>query len=178
MAPLVAGLLANGLNLLANAALAKGKEWVEEKTGVKIDETKPIDPETAAKLKIAEMEHEEELLRIRQDDNKLDAYIQEMFLKDRQDARHRDVEIIKVTGKNMRGDILAYASIGALILCIFLLFVADVPRGSRDLLLVTLGALVAIVKDVYGFEFGSSKNSERNAQAVTDMLKNGNGAGR
>jgi hypothetical protein len=67
---------------------------------------------------------------------------------------------------------LAYGALGALILCILALFAFDVPPQSRDLLLVTLGALVAIVKDVFGFEFGSSKGSERNAQAVSDMLKN------
>jgi hypothetical protein len=33
--------------------------------------------------------------------------------------------------------------------------------------------LVAIVKDVFSFEFGSSKGAERNSQAVSDMLKNG-----
>ena len=75
--------------------------------------------------------------------------------------------------KNWRGDILAFGALGALVVCIVALFVADVPPQSRDLLLVTLGALVAIVKDVYGFEFGSSKDSQRNAQAVSDMLKNG-----
>lgn len=178
MAPLIAGLLGQGLNLLANAALAKGKEFVEEKTGIKLDDVaagKPMSQEIAAQLKIKEMEHEEELLKIRQEDNKLDAYIQEMFLKDRQDARSRDVEYVKAGRNNTRGDVLAYSAIGSLILCIFLLFVAKVPPESRDLLLVTLGALVAIVKDVFGFEFGSSKGSERNAQAVSDMLKNGAG---
>jgi hypothetical protein len=54
---------------------------------------------------------------------------------------------------------------GALCSCILLLFVFKVPQESRDLLLVVLGALVAIVKDVFGFEFGSSKDSQRNAQA-------------
>lgn len=175
MAPLIVGLLGQGLNLLANAALAKGKEWVEDKTGVKIPDGN-IPPEIAAQLKIKEMEHEEELLRIRQEDNKLDAEIRKMYLADVQSARARDVEYIKSGRNNTRGDILAYSAIGALILCIFLLFVAKVPQESRDLLLVTLGALVAIVKDVFGFEFGSSKGSERNAQAVSDMLRNGPGS--
>ena len=74
--------------------------------------------------------------------------------------------------RNTRGDILAYSAIGSLGACIILLFALEPAPQSRDLLLVTLGALVAIVKDVFGFEFGSSKGSERNAQAVSDALKN------
>ena len=35
---LIAPLLAQGLGLISNAVLAKGKEWVEEKTGVKLDQ--------------------------------------------------------------------------------------------------------------------------------------------
>lgn len=70
MAPFIAALLKGGLSLIANAALAKGKEYVEEKTGV------TLGPEMSAadllKLKQFELEHEEELLRLRHEDNKLD----------------------------------------------------------------------------------------------------------
>lgn len=41
-----AALLKIGAPLLANAALAKGKEWVEEKTGVKLD-SPDLTPEAA-----------------------------------------------------------------------------------------------------------------------------------
>ena len=128
------------------------------------------DPAQAAQAaeKLAEMKQSGELQRLVADND-----LTKAFLVDTQSARARDVSIIQARGKNWRGDILAFAAVGALILCIIALFVADVPTQSRDLLLVTLGALVAIVKDVYGFEFGSSKDSQRNAQTVSDMLKNG-----
>ena len=38
MAPLIAALLQNGLGLLGIAVLAKGKEWVEEKTGLDLEQ--------------------------------------------------------------------------------------------------------------------------------------------
>lgn len=96
------------------------------------------------------------------------------FLADRQSARERDIKIITVKGKNQRGDFLAYMAIAALILCIVLLFIWEPPAQSRDLLLVVLGALVTIVKDVFSFEFGSSKNSERNMQTLSNYVaKNG-----
>jgi hypothetical protein len=49
-------LLGNGLNLVANAVMAKGKDYVEKKLGV---ELKPdMSSEDIARIKIAEMEHE------------------------------------------------------------------------------------------------------------------------
>lgn len=67
---ILAPLLANGLNLVANAVMAKGKDYVEKKLGV---ELKPdMSPEDLARVQIAQMEHEEELLRIRMEEKKLD----------------------------------------------------------------------------------------------------------
>jgi len=67
---ILAPLLANGLSLVANAVMAKGKDYVEKKLGV---ELKPdMSPEDLARVQIAQMEHEEELLRIRMEEKKLD----------------------------------------------------------------------------------------------------------
>lgn len=66
---LLAPLLSQGLGLLSNAVMAKGKEWVEEKTGVKLDQ--PMSAEDTLKLRQYEMDHEEELLRLRIDEKKL-----------------------------------------------------------------------------------------------------------
>jgi hypothetical protein len=128
------------------------------------------DPEAKAKAneRLIELQQSGELARMMNDTK-----LEEAFLADKQSARDRDTEYVKAGRNNYRGDVLAFAAIGALIACILLLFVFKVPAESRDLLLVTLGALVAIVKDVFSFEFGSSKGAERNSQAVSDMLKNG-----
>lgn len=70
MIPVAAALLQNGLSLLGNAVLAKGKQWVEQKTGVTLGDN--LSPEQVVLLKKAEMEHEEELLKLRLEENKLD----------------------------------------------------------------------------------------------------------
>lgn len=130
-----------------------------------VDKVLP-DPEkaAAAKAELAKLDLEKMVLE--QEETKA-------FLADVASARERDVAFLQAGKRNVRGDILAYAAIGSLIGTVLLLFVFKVPEESRELLLVVLGALVAIVKDVFGFEFGSSKDSQRNAQAVADMLKNG-----
>jgi hypothetical protein len=67
---IIAPLLANGLNLVANAVMAKGKDYVERKLGV---ELKPdMSSEELARVQIAQMEHEQELMRLRLEENKLD----------------------------------------------------------------------------------------------------------
>ena len=70
MMPIIQTLLQNGLGLVANAVMAKGKEWVEQKTGIQLAPDMP--PEQIAQLKIAEMQHEEELMRLKLEENKLD----------------------------------------------------------------------------------------------------------
>jgi hypothetical protein len=65
----LAALLQQGLSLIGNAVLAKGKDWVEEKTGVKLDQ--PLSAEDTFKLKQFELEHEEELLRLRIEEKRL-----------------------------------------------------------------------------------------------------------
>lgn len=100
--------------------------------------------------------------------------MEQAYLLDRQSARERDARIQIAHGRNRRGDILATLAIGGLLSTIAaLIFGPDVEGLNRDLLLVTLGALIAIVKDVYGFEFGSSKDSARSINAVTQYLVNG-----
>jgi hypothetical protein len=66
---LLAPLLQQGLSLISNAVLAKGKDWVEEKTGVKLDQ--PLSAEDTMKLKQFELEHEEELIKLRIEEKKL-----------------------------------------------------------------------------------------------------------
>jgi len=66
---LLAPLLSQGLSLIGNAVMAKGKDWVEDKTGVKLDG--PLSDADATKLRQYEMDHEEELLRLRIEEKKL-----------------------------------------------------------------------------------------------------------
>lgn len=174
MAPLIAGLLGQGLNLLANAALAKGKEYVEEKTGIKLDDAaagKPIDPETASKLKIAEMQHEEELLKIRLEDNRLDAALQEMYLKDTQDARDREVKIATADAAPMLNKVIT--PILALIVTVGGGIILQINPDAE-----VKYAVVSIMMLVLGYYFGTSQGSTKANQMFRDMIrKNGNGAG-
>ena len=93
MAPFIASLLANGLQLVANAVLAKGKDFIKEKTGVDVEQAK-LSSEDLIKLKQFEVEHEEELQKIRLEDNKLNLVETQAYLADTQNARSREVAIV------------------------------------------------------------------------------------
>lgn len=65
LTPFVKDLFANGLSLLGNAVLAKGKEKVEETLGVKLPpEGQPLSQEKLAEMRQLEFTHEEKLLEL------------------------------------------------------------------------------------------------------------------
>lgn len=111
--------------------------------------------------------------------------LERAYLADRSNARQRDVEIRKTTagGANQRADNLAYLAILGLIGCIALIFATillklTIDAAAEKMLYLLTGALIVLVKDVYGFEFGSSKDSQRNQQSLSNLLTtNGNGNG-
>jgi len=99
------------------------------------------------------------------------ADLEKAYLADRASARTRDVALAQAGRRNLRADILAYAAIGGLISLIWVLLVHSIPEGpTRDILLILSGALVAIVKDVYGFEFGSSRGSQDKSEQLSRLV--------
>ena len=104
----------------------------------------------------------------------LDLRETEAFLADVADARARDTVITQAGAKNWRGDILAYLAVGAFVAIIVSLMFLEIPSGgARDLLLVMMGVLGAIVKNVYHFEFGSSKGSKDKDGILGNLTGNG-----
>jgi hypothetical protein len=100
--------------------------------------------------------------------------LEKAYIADRASARTRDTAITQAGRRNLRADILAYAAIGGLISLIWVLLVHTIAEGpARDILLILSGALVAIVKDVYGFEFGSSRGSEAKTEQLTALMSPG-----
>lgn len=112
MLPVIAALMESGLGLLANAVLVKGKEFVESKTGVKLEPG--LSEEDLLKLKQFQLENETELCNMQLEDNRLTAE----FLGKALDAQQAESTNITtrwaadVTGdvvtKRIRPAVLAY----------------------------------------------------------------------
>jgi len=92
------------------------------------------------------------------------------YLLDRQDARKRDIAFIQAGRYNWRGDFLAFLAVGGLILCVY--FVArdtETTERAVNAIMFVAGALSAAVRDVYNFEFGSSRSSKEKDSTISKL---------
>jgi len=168
-------LLGNGLNLVANAVMAKGKDFVEKKLGV---ELKPdMSPEDLAKIQIAQMEHEEELLKLRLEEDKLDLAELELRLKDTDSARDREVQISTSDKAPLLNKIVTPVLALSILLLTFVLFGVvmfnDTPveASRKDILIYILGVLSAIASQIVSYYFGSSAGSKEKTDALKGAMK-------
>jgi hypothetical protein len=173
--PILQPLLSNGLNLVANAVMAKGKKVVEEKLGV---ELKPdMSPEDLAKIQIAQMEHEEELLKLRLEEDKLDLAELELRLKDTDSAREREVQIANSDKAPLINKIVTPILALSILLLTFVLFGVvmfdDTPveASRKDILIYVLGVLSAIASQIVSYYFGSSQSSKDKTDALKEAIK-------
>ena len=175
LAAILTPLLGNGLNLVANAVMAKGKDYVEKKLGV---ELKPdMSPEDLAKIQIAQMEHEEELMRLRIEDDKLDLAELQMLLKDTNDARQREVQIANSDKAPLLNKIVTPVLALSILLLTFVLFGVvmfnDTPveASRKDILIYILGVLSAIASQITSYYFGSSQGSKDKSDALKGAMQ-------
>lgn len=172
---LLAPLLAGGLNLVANAVQAKGKEWVEKKLGV---ELKPdMSSDDLAKVQIAQMEHEQELMRLRIEENKLDLEELGMRIKDTDSARSRETVIATSKDAPLLNKIVTPVLALGLLSVTFILFgivlfdANPVDPSRKDILIYILGVLSAVATQVVSYYFGSSAGSKAKDDALKEALK-------
>lgn len=82
-------------------------------------------------------------------------------LADRQDARQRDTGIRQTGQHNYRADILAFLAVGGLCFCVWLVASqAGLAERSVNAIMFVAGVLASAVRDVFAFEFGSSRGSK------------------
>lgn len=175
LAALVKPLLANGLGLVANAVMAKGKDYVEKKLGV---ELKPdMTADEIIRLKTAEMEHEEELLRLKLEDNKLDLQELELYLKDTNSAREREVQVVTSSQAPLLNKIVTPVLALILLLITFTLFGVvmfdntPVEPSRKDILIYILGVMSAVSTQVVSYYFGSSQGSKDKGDQLKEIMK-------
>lgn len=173
--PILGPLLQNGLGLVANAVVAKGKQYVEQKLGV---ELKPdMSSEDMAKVQIAAMEHEEELMRLRIEKDKLELTELEMRLKDVDSARDRETTIATSKDAPWLNKVITPILALSVISLTFVLFgvvmfdATPVETSRKDILIYVLGVLSAIATQIVSYYFGSSQGSKDKSDQLKEALK-------
>jgi len=175
MMPLIQGLLSNGLSLVANAVMARGQQFVEDKLGVKLAPN--MSPEQVAELKIKEMEHEEELMRLRLEEGKLGLEELGIRIKDVGSARDREVQIATNKDAPLLNKIVTPLLALSLLLITFVLFGVvmfqsdPVDSSRKDILIYILGVLSAISTQIVSYYFGSSQGSKDKSEALEKAIK-------
>lgn len=148
---LLAPILAQGLNLIGNAVMAKGKEWVEEKTGVALQPN--LSDKDILTLRQYEMDHEEELLKLRIEDKRLD-------LADVQGARDMNTRINESANATWLSKNVPAILALVVIIVGFLLLGTTKDADVRT-------AVVGLMTLVLGFYFGSTSSS----RAKDDIIR-------
>lgn len=169
MLPIIAGLVSmladKGLDLISGAidgGADKAKEFIENKTGIKLD--KNLTDEQVAELKKFEMTNKVELEKLalanKQEDNRHSEKTTEVVLADKSNARGREIEVVKATGKRDYAliTLAAVIVIGFFAGLVSLVFVTlDKGSGTYELLYMMFGALVIKFGTVVDYFFGASE---------------------
>jgi hypothetical protein len=145
---------------LAVSALAKVFGLGPDATPDQINQAIQQDPEAALKLRMAEMDFELAL-------NKQKLEEQEMFLKDIQSARQREIETTKATGKrDINQYVLAWVIVIGFFGLVSLLIFHELPKDQNGVVFMLFGALAAGFGSVIGYYFGSSKGSAEKTELM------------
>ena len=179
MVPVVAALLKIGLPLVANAFLAKGSDWVKEKTGVDVAAALGTE-EGRLKLREAELQHEAVLMENRYKEDLLGVELEKLAAEDRDSARKREADIATSAAAPLLNKvvtpILAFGVTGGFFIVFGYLIEAglggkEISQGLRDVLMTMLGSLGTVWIMVMTYYFGSSSSSAQKSLTIDRMSK-------
>lgn len=94
------------------------------------------------------------------------------IIKDKQNARSRDIAIINSGKRNKRADVMVIAAAFGLISCLFTIccFKEEMTGEAVGIISTIAGIFGACLKDAYNFEFGSSRGSKEKDQTVASII--------
>jgi hypothetical protein len=122
-------------------------------------------PDQIAQVKLAEIDFQKFL-------KENEIRLGEIEAKDRDSARVRDTAYVQAGRWNFRADLLAVLAVGGLIFCMWLVARdADLPERAVNAIMFVAGVLAAAMRDVYSFEFGSSRGSKEKDKQLQSLLK-------
>jgi hypothetical protein len=102
----------------------------------------------------------------------MEAEMELAHLRDRQDARLRDIALVNAGRTNLRADIMVISAALGLVLCLASLayFSLELPGEAVGIISTVAGIFGSCLKDAYAFEFGSSRGSKEKDSTVAAIL--------
>lgn len=174
LAPIVAKLAENGLNLLVNAVTSKGKEFVEDKLGVDLDK-EIMTEEGRIKLRSLELEHEEFLINAAQKEAENRLKDKELDIQNTANAQEMNTKIQESYNASdiaKKGPYyLDFLVIGSTLILAGILLFNGVPPVNKELVYMAFGSLVTMCGTILNFHRGSSQGSKDNSEALRKALE-------
>lgn len=163
MLPLISGiissLLANNLPKVAQAVVDKGVDYVEEKTGIKLEPDMSAEKIEALK---AEIQKHEEFQVV--EDNKNTASARDM------NTKIQEAVSASSLAKNA-AYILDFIVVAAAVIVSWLAFFKGVPAENKEIVYMALGSLWTLTGTIINFHRGSSRNSQLKDETIGKLTK-------
>lgn len=121
-----------------------------------------LDPNKAAEINA-------QLAAIEQQAKELDVKFAQITQEDRDSARKRESELAKAGKKNYTMPVLAVLAITGMAWLTWFVFQFDIRE--REIAFMIVGFAIGIVKDIYGYYFGSSMGSESKNEVISKLTK-------
>lgn len=169
MVPIIAGIVSmladKGLDLLSSAidgGADKAKEYIEEKTGIKMDGNKLTD-EQVAELRKFEMSHKVELEKLalanKQEDNRADEAIMKIQADEYANTRNMQIENLKQDDLFSKRFVYYFAIFWSVFAVVYLAGITfvEIPKENVRFADTIVGFLLGtIVATLIGFFYGNS----------------------
>lgn len=161
MIPLIAALVNAGLGLIGNAVATKGKELVEDKLGVNLDNMMGTEE---GRIKLAQLQSQHEEFLINADIAKKNQELEAVKIDqaNTSDARDMQKEALKQSDVFSKRFIYYFSSIWSVIsmIYIFLITFMAIPQANVRFADTILGFLLGtVIATMFNFFLGSSKSS-------------------
>lgn len=161
LAPLLTKLAESGLNLIGNAVLNKGKDFVEDKLGVNLEDALGTE-EGKLKLLQLQVDKEESLLEFALENRKIDLDYYKVDAEDRASARDMNTRIQESEystwlSKNIVPILALTVVIGGGCM------IAFIPDDGLRM------GVIGVVTLVLGFYFGTSSSSAKKDATISNL---------
>jgi hypothetical protein len=178
LTPFVKDLFANGLSMLGNAVLSKGKVAVEEKLGVKLpDEGQPLSPEQLVTMRQLQFDHEEALLELGIKKQELELDELKVTNENTAGARRMNAEVQESANAakiaKVAPYILDFLIVGVTLLLSGIILFHGVPTENKEVVYTAFGSLITMCMTILNFHRGTSQSSKNKDDVIAAFHKGG-----
>lgn len=153
--------------------LLTGSDKAEEVAGKVIDVARAVTGEPAAGVALAAIQADPaKVLEFQQAMAAQQVGLEQAYLLDVQDARARDVELVKAGIKNHRANVLAGAALLLVIVCLLVVvWSSTMDDYAKATISLILGRALGWVEQLFSYEFGSTRASKSKDETISNLTK-------